>query len=82
MGLTRQNAVIKGGISSEGIKMFDVTIYFQFPAWNEKGGITYADIRAKSKSDAIKIARNMAYRDGIAGFGGKGRTTFVATVTQ
>ncbi len=58
--------------------MFDVTIYFQHPAWDEKDGITYRSINARTKSDAIKVVRRMAYADGHVGFGGKGRTTFKA----
>ena len=59
------------------MKTYDVTMRFQFPAWDEKEGITYYDIRAASKSQAIKYARSRGFDDGHTGQG-KGRTTFTA----
>ena len=58
--------------------MFNVTIRFQYPAWDELNGITYYDISARSKSEAIKEVRRQAYNDGHVGTGGKGRVTFSA----
>jgi hypothetical protein len=51
---------------------------FQYPAWDEKEGIDYNGIDAKSKSDANAVARRMAGRDGHL-FGGNGRVVFKAT---
>lgn len=59
--------------------MFNVTLRFQFPAWDEVNGITYYDISARTKAEAIKIARREAYNDGHVGTGGKGRVSFSAT---
>ncbi len=58
--------------------MFNVTIRFQYPAYDEKFGITYFDIDARSKSEAIRFARREALNDGHVGTGGKGRVTFTA----
>lgn len=54
-----------------------VTLRFQFPAWDEVDGIVYTDISARSKSDAIRIARESVRNDGHTG-GGKGRYWFIA----
>lgn len=58
---------------------FTVTLRFQFPAWNEMQGITY-EVRAKTKSDAIRFAKVLAERDGhIGGHAvSRGRATFKA----
>lgn len=58
-------------------KSFDVTMRFQYPAWNEVDGIEYRSIEADSKSEANSIARKQADRDGHLGWG-KGRVTFTA----
>lgn len=58
------------------MKDYIVTLKSQFPAWDEKNGIPY-EITAKSKSDAIKKARRLAYDDGHV-MSGKGRQTFTA----
>lgn len=60
------------------MKNFNVTLRFQFPSWDEKGGITYFDVPALSKSEAIKRARSTAEIDGHLTTG-KGRYWFVAT---
>lgn len=57
---------------------YDVIIRFQFPAWDEKSGITYSNISARSKREAIRSVRRAAYDDGHVGTGGKGRVTFTA----
>jgi len=57
-------------------KLYTVTIKFQFPAWNQKDGISY-DVRAESKSQAIKFIRSQAERDGHTGKN-IGRFTFTA----
>jgi hypothetical protein len=54
-------------------KTYDVTIRFQFPAWDETDGIPYEGIDASSKSDAIARVRRMAERDGHLPSVGKGR---------
>lgn len=56
---------------------FQVTIRFQFPAWDEVRGIEY-EIEASSKSEAIKRARYEARRDGHLPCTGKGRATLSA----
>lgn len=57
---------------------YTVTISFQFPAWDERDGITYS-VEAASKSDAIAKVRRTARNDGhIGNVVGKGRVTFRA----
>lgn len=56
---------------------WNVTMVFQFPAWDEVNGIPYKDIEARSKSEAIKEARRQAEYDGHA-IGGRGRYWFKA----
>jgi len=58
---------------------YTVTLRFQYPAWDEVGGIVYADILARTKAEAIADARRMARDDGHTGTG-KGRYTFTAEV--
>jgi hypothetical protein len=55
-----------------------VTLRFQFPAWDEKDGIRFAGIVAESKSEAIRLARREAERDGHIPGARKGRVTFTA----
>lgn len=55
-----------------------VHLTFQYPAWDEGGGIMYENIHADSKSMANAFARNMARDDGHLG-GGQGRAYFTAT---
>ena len=57
--------------------VFNVTMIFQYPAWNEVEGIPYPGIEASCKSDAIKQVRKMAESDGHA-IGGCGRYWFKA----
>lgn len=57
-------------------KNYIVTLRFQFPAWDEKDGITFEE-QARSKSDAIRYARSQATNDGHSATG-KGRATFTA----
>ena len=56
-----------------------VTLRFQFPAWDEKNGIEF-EIRARTKSEAIRYAKVRAERDGHIGghVVGSGRATFKA----
>lgn len=56
---------------------YDVTLRFQFPAWDEVNGITYPGIAARSKAEAIEQARTMARNDGHAS-SGRGRYWFSA----
>ena len=58
-------------------KLYTVTLKFQFPAWNNKDGISYYDVRAESKQQAIKFVRSQAFNDGHTGTG-QGRITFSA----
>ncbi len=59
-------------------QLWNVVLRFQYPAWDEVDGITYRDIQAKSKSEAIAYARKMASNDGHTIGGGKGRYWFTA----
>jgi hypothetical protein len=59
--------------------MYTVTLRFQYPAWDEKDGITYSDILARSKSEAVKFARQDMRRDGHLPASGKGLTWVTAT---
>ena len=63
-------------------KNYDVTVRFQYPAWDEVNGIVYPEIYARNKAEAIKFARRDAYNDGHVGTGGKGRVTFTATEAE
>jgi hypothetical protein len=56
---------------------YNVTLTFQYPAWDQHAGIRYPDIVAKNKSSANAIARNRARDDGHL-CGGQGRATFTA----
>jgi hypothetical protein len=56
---------------------FEVTLRFQFPAWDEKQGIPFF-VNATSKATAIKEARRQAERDGHTPGACKGRATFSA----
>ena len=59
---------------------YEVTLRFQYPAWDEKNGIPFF-VEADSKSDAIKQARREADYCGHL-CGGKGRVTFSAKEAQ
>lgn len=63
----------------EDLKSWQVQIRFEHPAWDEKDGIWYRDVIAKTKSEAIKHVRSMAQGDGH--IGGKGRYWLTATST-
>jgi hypothetical protein len=56
---------------------YNVTLRFQYPAWDEKAGIVYPDILARGKADAISTARRLASDDGHT-MSGKGRYWFSA----
>jgi hypothetical protein len=60
------------------MKTWDVCMTFQYPAWDEKGGIWYRGVVAGSRREANKQARRMAANDGHA-VGGRGRYFFTAT---
>ena len=53
-----------------------VTLRFQFPAWDETNGMPY-EVDARSKSEAIRMVRTLAFKDGHVGRG-KGRYWFTA----
>lgn len=57
---------------------YEVTLRFQFPAWDERDGLRY-EVDAPSKSVAVATARRMAERDGHLPARGKGRVTLTAT---
>lgn len=63
-------------VPSQGDR-YTVTLRFQYPAWDEVGGIVYSDVLARSKAEAIATVRNMARSDGHA-MSGKGRYWFTA----
>lgn len=77
MGLRPQPALSPAAPAESKRKCFDVTMRFQYPAWNEAKGIVYRSIEADSKSEANAMARRMADQDGHLA-GGKGRVTFSA----
>lgn len=54
-----------------------VTLRFQYPAHDERNGITF-EITAASKSEAIARARQQARRDGHTPTVGKGGHAFSA----
>ena len=61
-------------------KSYLVRLDVQFPAWNERDGITFEVDAATSKSDAIKQARRMA---SAAGYDrSAGRKVFTARVAS
>lgn len=45
---------------------YTVTMTWQHPAWNERGGATYT-VTARTKAEAIKRARRIAEDDGHVG---------------
>lgn len=59
------------------LKEWDVTMHFQYPAWDEVNGILYRGISARTKSEANKAAASQAFSDGHA-VGGRGRYWFTA----
>jgi len=60
---------------------YEVTMTFQYPAWDEKGGIPFY-VTATSKSDAIKKARYQAVAGGHIVGAKKGRYWFKAVPTS
>jgi hypothetical protein len=58
-------------------RLWNVTLKFQYPSWDEVGGIEYQDIVASGKAEANSIVRRRASNDGHLA-GGKGRATFTA----
>lgn len=62
-------------------QLWNVTLRFQYPAWDEVGGIVYRGIVARSKSEANRIAANRAHGDGHT-CGGSGRYFFRAEKAQ
>ena len=61
------------------MKNFLVTLKFQFPAWDEKNGVSF-EVRARTKNEAIKYSKVQAERAGYIGghVVGAGRATFKA----
>lgn len=60
-----------------GYFLWNVTLRFQFPAWDEMDGIVYHNIEALTKSEANAKARRLARIDGHA-IGGVGKYWFSA----
>lgn len=58
-------------------KRFDVTMRFQYPAWDEVDGVLYQGIVADTKREANDVARTLASSNDLLGWG-KGRVTFTA----
>jgi hypothetical protein len=44
------------------LKEYRITLRFQYPAWDEKQGVSLGVTSGKSKSDAIRIAKSQ-HRD-------------------
>ena len=63
---------------TKAMKVWNVKLTFQYPAWDEVDGIIFCGIVAPNKTTANAAARKKAGQDGHL-FGGKGRTTFSAT---
>lgn len=63
----KPGTINKAEISS--FKTYNVNISFEYPAWNEREGIEYQGITAKTKRDAIRIVRSLADSDGHLGTG-------------
>jgi len=63
-----------------GEQDYIVTLTFESPAWDERDGIPF-EVSAKSKSEAIKIARATASDEGHA-IGGRGRYSFRAELSE
>ena len=60
------------------MKAYQVTLKFQYPAYDEVDGIT-EEVESVSKSEAIKIVRRQFERAGLCGTGlMKGRQYFSA----
>ena len=59
-------------------KIFNVTMRFQNPAWDEKDGVSFNDIEADSKREANEEARRRAISNDLLGWG-KGSVSFTAT---
>lgn len=78
MGLRKEKSASVPGTDYHHVKTFTVVVRFQYPAWDEVGGIEYFGIIASSKSEANAKARKMAADDGHLG-SLKGRVTFTAT---
>lgn len=73
--------VLQSGMSNTEFKTYTVTLRFQFPAHDERDGLTYQE-DARNKAEAISSARTRARNDGHTGVGGKGRVTFTAKETD
>lgn len=75
LGLCRPQLEAKR--AAKPLKVWDVTMQFQHPAWDEVDGIVYRGIAARCKAEANKIAASLARSDGHA-IGGRGRYSFRA----
>lgn len=75
----RHRAAHRAAASRAGkpCKEWNITMRFQYPAWDEKDGIEYRGISARSRSEANRIAARQARNDGHA-CGHRGRYTFTA----
>lgn len=73
LGLRRQ----EGSAAARAYRDWDVRLSFEYPAWDEREGIWYRGISARTKAEANRAARHQAHGDGHLA-GGKGRVTFTA----
>lgn len=71
------HGVEKQKTKSSESSQWNVTMLFEYPAWDEVDGIVYRGISATSKSDAARQVRKQAEIDGHA-CGGRGRYWFTA----
>lgn len=70
-----------GRVRHRPLKTWNVTMRFRYPAWDEKDGIEYRGISARSKSEANKFAARQALSDGHA-VGGRGPYWFTAAEAE
>ena len=59
------------------MKTYTVICFVQYPAWDERDGIQFTDIEARTKTAAIKKARDIGWKYG-ATHRMQGRKTFKA----
>ena len=75
----RPAAPVSVAATADGL--YDVTLRFQYPAWDELNGVVFPRIAARSKAEAISLARTKARNEGHSGTG-KGRYTFTAEPSE
>lgn len=67
----------KSTVRGSDVKQWVVTMRFEYPAWDEKDGIVYQGIPARTRSEANRAAKRLASGVGHA-CSGRGRYWFTA----